>query len=67
MEAVQSWRAEKESRLSGEKQQEEEEEEEESIYTIHNEQVNCPFTTRSPSANINTSPAEQPVEILRVW
>lgn len=52
MEAVQRWRAEKESRLSGEKQQQQqEEEEEESIYTVHNEQVNCPF---SCSANMST-------------
>ncbi|KAI3369584.1 hypothetical protein L3Q82_024491, partial [Scortum barcoo] len=38
LEAVQRWRAEKESRLSGDKQQQEEEEEE-SIYTVHNEEV----------------------------
>uniref|UniRef100_A0A4W6FHL6 Pre-mRNA-splicing factor ISY1 homolog n=1 Tax=Lates calcarifer TaxID=8187 RepID=A0A4W6FHL6_LATCA len=37
LEAVQRWRTEKESRLSGEKPQEEEEEEE-SIYTIHSEE-----------------------------
>lgn len=41
LEAVQSWRTEKESRLSGEKQ--EEEEEEESIYTVHHEEVNFTF------------------------
>ncbi|XP_070758856.1 pre-mRNA-splicing factor ISY1 homolog [Enoplosus armatus] len=39
LEAVQSWRAEKESRLLGNKQQEEEEEEEESIYTVQNEEL----------------------------
>uniref|UniRef100_A0A3Q1JEY3 Pre-mRNA-splicing factor ISY1 homolog n=1 Tax=Anabas testudineus TaxID=64144 RepID=A0A3Q1JEY3_ANATE len=39
MEAVQKWRAEKESRLSGEeKQQQEEEDDDESIYAVHNEQ-----------------------------
>lgn len=44
MEAVQKWRAEKESRLSGEeKQQQEEEDDDESIYAVHNEQVNCPL------------------------
>lgn len=41
LEAMQRWRTEKESRLSGEKQ--EEEEEEESIYTIHHEEVNFTF------------------------
>ncbi|KAK2861568.1 hypothetical protein Q5P01_001101 [Channa striata] len=37
MEAVQKWKKDRESRLSGEKQQEEEEEEE-SIYTVHNDE-----------------------------
>lgn len=41
MEAVQRWRKEKESRLSGDKQ---EEEEEESIYSVRNDQVNYSFT-----------------------
>lgn len=41
LEAVQRWRTERESRLSGEK---EEEEEEESIYAVHNEVVNSSFT-----------------------
>ena len=45
MEAVQKWRSEKESRLSGEKQQEEDEEEE-SIYTIHNQEVSSPLPSR---------------------
>ncbi len=43
LEAMQKWRTEKESRLSGEKQQEEEEEEE-SIYTVHTEEVNTHLT-----------------------
>lgn len=56
MEAVQRWRKEKESRLSGEKQQEEEEEEEDSIYSVHNEEVNCPFTAATQSsADLNTT------------
>ncbi|CAN9512220.1 unnamed protein product [Ophioblennius macclurei] len=37
MEALQRWRAEKESGPGGEKQQQEEEEEEENIYTVHND------------------------------
>lgn len=44
MKAVERWRTEKESRLSGEKQQEEEEEEE-SIYTVHREEVNFTLWT----------------------
>lgn len=59
MEAVQRWRAEKESRLSGEKQQQQqEEEEEESIYTVHNEQVNCPLSTGSMGLDIKVQTAE---------
>ncbi|KAF7644495.1 hypothetical protein LDENG_00221190, partial [Lucifuga dentata] len=38
LEAVQKWRTEKETRLSGEKQQHEDEEEEENIYTVHDEE-----------------------------
>lgn len=45
LEAVQKWRAEKEARLSGDKPQQDEDEEE-SIYTVHNEEVNCPFTSQ---------------------
>lgn len=42
LDAVEKWRTERESRLSGEKQQEEEEEQ--SIYSTFTEEVNCPFT-----------------------
>lgn len=42
LEAVQKWKTEKESRVSGEKQQEEEEEE--NIYTVYNDEVSCAFT-----------------------
>lgn len=55
LEAVQRWKTERESRVSGEKQQEEEEEE--SIYTVHNEEVNCLFTCSANqllSANLST-------------
>lgn len=41
IEAVQKWKTEKESRVSGEKQQEEEEEE--NIYTVYNDEVSCAF------------------------
>lgn len=51
MEAVQKWKTEKETRLSGDKQ---EEEEEESIYTVHNDEVNCAVTR----SELNLSTAE---------
>lgn len=63
LEAVQRWKTERESRVSGEKQQEEEEEE--SIYTVHNEEVNCLFTCSANqllSANLSTPESGSLVE-----